>query len=199
MKSKLVKVQLIKCQDYRKCNPKDMSEDLRNQNWYPVLKSRDVNEACNKMKHIALEIFDKHAPRITKKVKGKLVPWLTDDIKKLMNERERERERERKRDKLLRKARKSQDVEFYRAKYKQKRNAVNIALRRAKASYYTNLVRENSNGDSSKFWKSVKSIYPIKAKSLGSSQVFEIDGKDSTNQCDISNSFCSFLWALLHL
>ena len=76
-----------------------------------------------------------------KKVKGKLAPWLTDDVKKLMNER----------DKLLRKVRKSPNGEFYKAEYRQKQNAVNIAIRRAKASYYNNLVRENSTGDPSKF------------------------------------------------
>ena len=134
-----------------------------------------------------LEIFDKHAPRLMKKVKGKLAPWLTDDVKKLMNER----------DKLLRKARKSPDAEFYKAEYRQKQNAVNIAICRAKASYYNNLVRENSTGDPRKFWKTVKSIYPGKAKSSSNIQVFEIDGKTSTNQSDISNGFCSFFMNII--
>ena len=134
------------------------------------------------MKNIVLEVFDKHAPRIMKKVRGKLAPWLTDDVKKLMNER----------DKLLRKSRKSPHTELYKAEYKQKRNAVNIAIRRAKVSYYKDLLQENSTGDPSKFWKTVKSIYPGKAKSSGNNQVFEIDGKESSNQTDISNGFCSF-------
>ena len=181
------KPRLIKCHDYRKYNPKEMSEDFRKQNWYPVLNSRNVNNAWNTMKNIMLEIFDKHAPRLMKKVKGKLAPWLTDDVKKLMNER----------DKLLRKARKSPDAEFYKAEYRQKRNAVNIAIRRANASYYNNLVRENSTGDPRKFWKTVKSIYPGKAKSSSSIQVFEIDGKTSTNQSDISNGFCSFFMNII--
>eukprot|EP00112_Aurelia_sp_Birch-Aquarium-sp1_P013272 Seg2810.6 transcript_id=Seg2810.6/GoldUCD/mRNA.D3Y31 product="hypothetical protein" protein_id=Seg2810.6/GoldUCD/D3Y31 len=145
-----------------------MSEDLRKQNWYPVLSSRDVNEAWNEMKNIVLEVFDKHAPRIMKKVRGKLAPWLTDDVKKLMNER----------DKLLRKSRKSPHMEFYKAEYKQKRNAVNIVIRRAKASYYKDLLQENSTGDPSKFWKTVKSIYQGNAKSSSNSQIFEIDGKE---------------------
>ena len=181
------KPRLIKCHDYRKYNPKEMSEDLRKQNWYPVLNSRNVNNAWNTMKNIMLEIFDKHAPRLMKKVKGKLAPWLTNDVKKLMNER----------DKLLQKARKSPDAEFYKAEYRQKRNAVNIAIRRAKASYYNNLVRENSTGDPRKFWKTVKSIYPGKAKSSSNIQVFEIDGKTSTNQSDISNGFCSFFMNII--
>ena len=114
--------------------------------------------------------------------KGKFAPWLTDDVKKLMNER----------DKLLRKSRKSPHAEFYKTEYKQKRNAVNIAIRRAKASYYKDPLQENSTGDPNKFWKTVKSIYPAKAKSSCNSKVFEIDGKESTDQTDISNGFCSF-------
>ena len=96
------------------------------------------------------------------------------------------------RDKLLRKSRKSPHAEFYKTEYKQKRNAVNIAIRRAKASYYKDLLQENSTGDPNKFWKTVKSIYPGKAKSSSNSKVFEIDGKESTDQADISNGFCSF-------
>ena len=64
------KPRLIKCHDYRKYNPKGMSEDLRKQNWYPVLNSRNVNNAWNTMKNIMLEIFDKHAPRLMKKLRG---------------------------------------------------------------------------------------------------------------------------------
>ena len=53
-------------------------------------------------------------------------------------------------------------------------------------------MQENSTGDPNKFWKTVKSIYPGKAKSSSNSKVFEIDGKESTDQTDISNGFCSF-------
>ena len=75
------KSRLIKCRDYRKYNPNEMTDDLRKQNWYPVPNSSNVKEAWNKMKNIVLEVFDKHAPRILKKVRGKIAPWLTDDVK----------------------------------------------------------------------------------------------------------------------
>ena len=58
---------------------------------------------------------DHHAPNITKKVKGKPAPWLTDELKDLMNQR----------DKLLRKSRKSKTISDV-AAYKRKRNQVNI-------------------------------------------------------------------------
>ena len=64
------KPRLIKCHDFRKYNPKEMSEDLRKHNWYPVLNSRKINNALNTMKNIMLEIFDKDATRLMKKLRG---------------------------------------------------------------------------------------------------------------------------------
>ena len=52
------------------------------------------------MKSVIMGIFDKHAPLIIKWVKGKPAPWLTAELKSVMNER----------DSLLRKYRKSKTL-----------------------------------------------------------------------------------------
>ena len=39
------------------------------------------------MKAVLNEFIDKHAPVIKKRIKGKLCPWLTQNIKKKMNTR----------------------------------------------------------------------------------------------------------------
>ena len=39
------------------------------------------------MKTVIMEIFDKHAPLNSKRVIGKPAPWLTAELKSLMNER----------------------------------------------------------------------------------------------------------------
>ena len=51
--------------------------------------------------------------------------------------------------------------------YKAKRNEVNIALRKAKSQYFKNLLSGNTNSRE-KFWKTLKSIFPIKNKSNNS-------------------------------
>ncbi len=78
------------------------------------------------------------------------------------------------RDKLLRKSRKSPLSEFYKADDKQKWNAVNISTRRDQASYYEDLLQENSTGNPSKFWRTVKSIYPGKAKNSSSDKYWKL-------------------------
>ena len=132
------------------------------------------------MKDILLNVFDSHAPKITKKIKGKPAPWLTSNVKCLMNER----------DKLLRKSRRSKlssDI----INYKQKHNAVNIAIRQAKSTYYKDLLKENA-GNPNKFWKTVKLIYPTKSKKQNPTQSFQVDEKDLIDSQLIANAFCSF-------
>ena len=41
----------------------------------------DVDSAWLCMKTVIMGIFDKHAPLITKRVKGKPAPWLTAELK----------------------------------------------------------------------------------------------------------------------
>ena len=117
---------------------------------------------------------------ITKKVKGKPAPWLTSDVKVMMNER----------DKLLRKSRRTSS-EVHISAYKRKRNEVNKAIQRAKSIYNRNLLRENSN-DPKKFWKTLKSIYPTKGRDKPSMRSFDINGVKTSNPRTISNAFCTF-------
>ena len=83
------------------------------------------------------DLYNRHAPIIMKKVRGKPAPWLSEDIKSIMNER----------DMLLRKSRRTKSKSDILA-YKQKRNEVNIAVKIAISSYYKNLLRENSENPS---------------------------------------------------
>ena len=95
------------------------------------------------------------------------------------------------RDMLLRKSRRTKSKSDILA-YKQKQNEANIAVKRAKSSYYKNLLSENSENPS-KFWKILKSIYPSKKKKKYTSQSFDIG--DHVKTCDpftISNAFCKF-------
>ena len=125
-------------------------------------------------------LFNKHAPIITKKVKGKVSPWLTPAIKTAMNDR----------DKLLRKSRKSKKDEDVSA-YKRKRNIVNNMIRKSKSSYHRRLLQENSN-DPDRFWRILKTVYPSKVKHNSTSKLFEISGEKTDDPERISNGFCQF-------
>ena len=83
------------CRDYKRYNAKKMKADLKTVDWSPFYEHTNVNRAWAFMKNVLTHIFQRHAPVIVRKVRGKPAPWLSTDVKNLMNER----------DKLLRKSR----------------------------------------------------------------------------------------------
>ena len=75
----------ITCRNYRTYEPEKMIEVLRTCDWLLVFKSAYVNEACNHMVDILSRVFNRHAPKIQRRVKGKAAPLLSEEIKRLMN------------------------------------------------------------------------------------------------------------------
>ena len=72
----------ITCRDYRSYHPEAMNEELETVDWSAFYSCRTVNEAWSQMKDILLTIFEHHAPKICKKVRGKSAPWLTSNVQK---------------------------------------------------------------------------------------------------------------------
>ena len=62
---------VITCRNYSKYEPEEMKEDFRNVNWEQVYNTNDVNEALSCFNCTVKAIFDRHAPQIVKRVKGK--------------------------------------------------------------------------------------------------------------------------------
>ena len=162
-----------------------MNKDLESLDWSPLYKCRNVNEAWAQIKEALTTVFEHHAPKICKHIKGKPVPWLNPAVKKLMNER----------DKLLRKCRKTKtDLDI--SQYKQKRNEVNIALRKAKSTYSKNLLSESSNNPN-KFWKAIKSIYPSKANMGTSLHSFDFQDGKTNEPKRVADGFCNFFASIV--
>ena len=175
----------IKCHNYNYYNVEEMNRELANTNWSNVYNTNDVNTSYNAFYQIVREIFDKYAPLITKRVKSKPAPWLTSQIKTLMNDR----------DKQLKKYRKTKS-DFDKRDFQNKRNQVNILLRKSKANYNKELLNENSN-DPAKFWKTLKSIYPVSSNESQRTQPFEVDDEKTSDEKKIANGFKSFFSSII--
>ena len=176
---------LITCRDYKTYNARNMNSELKKVDWTPFYSQRNVNEAWAKMKNILSDIFGRHAPKISKKVRGKPAPWLSNKVKVLMNHR----------DKLLRRSkrtRKESDI----SEYKRKRNEVNIAIKRAKSDYHKKLLKESAK-DPNKFWKTLKSIYPTKKNDKQTMKTLDIDGAKIKDPHLIAEAFCSFFTGIV--
>ena len=117
---------------------------------------------------------------LTKKVRGKLCPWLTRGIKTKMIDRDR----------LLRKMRKTK-LENDITACKMKRNKANICLRKAKSKKYQNLLDENFRTPD-RFWKVIKRMHPAKNKQSLSSKSFEVNSELTSDPTLIKNGFAYF-------
>ena len=111
-------------------NMKNFVNELLNQHWECIyFFAKDPNHMWEIWKKPFLEVLNKHAPLQHKKTKISKVPWITTEIKSLINER----------DKLKRKAIITK-LETDWSKYKRTRNQVNIKLRNAKTNYYSSKI-----------------------------------------------------------
>ena len=145
----------------------------------PLYKITDPNSAWLWLKNVLCTAFNKHAPIISKCVKGRHCPWLTAEVKTQMNIK----------DKLLRKVRKSNKQSDW-SLYKTAKNRCNNMVKNAKRTYNRNQLTEHRNNPRS-FWKAIKSVFPgTKSKSVQSS-VKLLDENDTIKMTK-ANSFCNF-------
>ena len=116
-----------------------------------------------------------------KRVKSKPAPWFTSYLKAVMNDR----------DKLYRKCQKS-NLTCDRKAYQDKRNKVNIIVRKARNNYYNKELLKESSNDPEKFWKILKSMYATSGKESPPCQSFDINEEKCTNMKQIAHGFASF-------
>ena len=145
-------------------------------NFEEVYSSTSVNKAWATFRDILQRCIDKHAPLTSKKVKGRLCPWLTSDVKKEMNLR----------DGLLRKARRTNHENDW-SSYKRQRNRVPGLVNKCKSRYNRDLLKDCADSPD-KFWAAIKKLYPTKLPSEQGS-AFVINGLKLIDKSLIANSF----------
>jgi hypothetical protein len=158
-----IKARTIKCRNYLRYNPDNLIRDLAEEIFEPLYRINDVNKAWSFLRNTLTNCFDKHAPTITKRVKGSFAPWLNNGIKELLNHR----------DKILRKFRKTKS-EIHWDEYKRLRNSCTTKIRKARNQYHQTLLTENRHNPR-KFWQTIKSIFPSKKNTVGVPAVSDSD------------------------
>ena len=170
---------IITCRNFANYDSKLFCKELNSANLEDVYSSISVNEAWASLRDTLQRCIDKHAPLTSKKVRGRLCPWLTPNVKKEMNLR----------DGLLRKARRTNQGGDW-SSYKRQRNRVSGLVKKCKSRYNRDLLKDC--GDSpDKFWAAIKKLYPTKLPSEHGS-AFVINGSKSTDKSLIANSFCEY-------
>ena len=119
-------------------------------------------------KDLFLIAADKHAPIVTRRVRGRSVPWLTPEIKDLMHKRDYEHK------KAI-----STNSELHWSNYKRWRNAVNTKMCKEKCNYYSNELSGDQN--SKEMWKTLNNILPKENKCANSSSPSTLQRQSSTS------------------
>ena len=65
-----------------------LQRDLQSISWENTLTQTNVNEACSVFKEPFLNVLNKHARIVERNVWGRDLPWLTNSIKKVINEQD---------------------------------------------------------------------------------------------------------------
>ena len=170
----------IKCRDFSRYNVDIINNELLNAEWKSVYDSNCPVHALKNLMSILVETLNRHAPFITKRVKGKPSPWLTVEVKRHVNVC----------DQLKREAKKSGKQCDWIA-YNRKRNFVNNEIKRAKRSYFNTELQENVTKPE-RFWKIIKKLFPTINKCNTTPNAFKIDKVQTTNKSRISEEFCRF-------
>lgn len=175
-----LKSKIISFRDYSKYDVDQINNELLNTDFSSVYNTLSVNEAYNNLSSILLSVLNSHAPFVSKRIKGKVSPWLTGDVKQAMNTR----------DQLLRKAQKSNSEHDWNA-YRRMKNFVINLVSRTKRTFFKESLQENRSSPH-KFWKIIKTIFPVKPSESSTSKTFVINEQVISENKAITNGFCNF-------
>ena len=137
----------LEIRNMKNFDEKKFAEELLKQHWeYVYFFAEDPNAMWEIWKKLFLEVLDQHAPLQHKKIRSNKVPWITSDIKKLMNTR----------DNFKRKAILTNNENDW-LNFKTTRNKVNIEQRNAKKDYYSSKIA-GQKFNPKKAWKSINNL-----------------------------------------
>ena len=161
-------------------NGQNFLNDLLQQPWENIYFFADnPNGMWDIWKELFLEILDKHAPLQKKKIKSKSTPWITSNIKNMINTR----------DKLMRKAviiKLKTDWE----NYKRMKNDTSLQIRQAKKEEYSNKITcERQNPKSA--WKTINNLLGKQTKHSKVNEL-NINDKNLTSPSEIAEGFNEF-------
>lgn len=138
-----------------------------------------TEELWNEFKTAFNTIADTHVPYIQRKIRGINSPWINQEIKQAIQQRQYH----------LRKARKTKSIEDMNA-YTSSRNNVTRLIRVTKANYFKRLVDDNCDNPKS-FWKIIKSILPGEQNEV--QPTIKVDGCVIHDKIKIANAFNKYI------
>ncbi|KAG7294925.1 hypothetical protein JYU34_022691 [Plutella xylostella] len=142
-------------------NEHNLYSDAKNVNWDAVLNAGTVDEQISVFNSLLIELYDVHAPIRSVKMKHLPAPWLTDEIKCLLNQKAAAKSRYKMKASAQNKTR-----------YIELRNHCNRVCRDAQRRHIHDAVQ---NGDPAKVWNFLRSLGVGKSRSDSIPQDLDLD------------------------
>ena len=135
---------LITVRNYREVNTAKVKQNLEFVPWHIVSLFDDVDDSLWCWNHLLKSVISEHVKTRKVKVRSNNKPWMTRDVRKVINERYR----------ILKKARNTPRHSSEWKNYRRARNTCTNLIRHTKANYWRN---EFLSSDTIKsFWKTVR-------------------------------------------
>ena len=138
-------------------NEKAFKLALQNTPWWISNLFEDLDEVVNTWELLYKNIVDEFITTRKAKIRKNSLPWVTTELRKLLN----------KRYKLLKIWQHTKDSLAH-IRYKQARNLANIKMREAESEYWRNEFEKATN--SKQFWRTVKRVQKKRTRKQKSAQ-----------------------------
>lgn len=139
------KPRTISYRKYKNINQENFENDVSQVNWSEVFCINNINGKVECFNKLLLQVFDKHAPMKSFKLKGNDCPWMNGEVLDLMNRRDAAK-------KLSAKTKLPEHV----ASFRKLRNKCKQEIRNAKLRYSYQLF--NNKHTSKEIWQSLKKL-----------------------------------------
>ncbi|KAJ1518837.1 hypothetical protein ONE63_011541 [Megalurothrips usitatus] len=128
---------------FRNFNPDALKKDVVEAPWHDMFHLEDVNAKLEFFNCHLTALFNKHAPYVTVQVKHRPTPWMTDDLRILMAERDR----------MYNDIKNCKDKLIF-EQFRKLRNRTKCEIRNAKVRYSHKIL--NNCTSSGSLWKNLK-------------------------------------------
>lgn len=130
---------------FRNLNLQDFKKDVVDTPWHDMFLLEDVNSKLEFFNHHITALFNKHAPYVTVKVKHRPTPWMSDDLRALIIER----------DKMYDEIKNCND-RLRISQFRKLKNRTKSEIRNAKVRYSYKIL--NNCNSSKTLWKGLKKL-----------------------------------------
>ena len=131
-----------------------------------ILQTDDINKQVDIFTKALNGSVEKCAPKITAQVTRPPAPWINEEIKDMLRER----------DKLQKLLKSNRNNEAISNNFKQKRKQVKYVMAKSKAQYFKNKFQECGK-NSAKKWNAIKGLLPDKKKNIQSNNFDDLESK----------------------